>query len=103
MEHITFELSGPARLRAQFHPRHKVGLSDVAKVIGLSVSRISRRRRAGTLNLRIRQDEFGRYFVLIDDLCDYLYPSPSIISGTPSLPDKKKVGRPRKGTEGRTR
>jgi hypothetical protein len=103
MEHITFELSGPARLRAQFHPRHKVGLSDVAKVIGLSISRISRRRRAGTLNLRIRQDEFGRFFVLIDDLCDYLYPSHSIVSGIPSFPDKKKVGRPRKGTEGRTR
>ncbi len=53
MDAITFGLSGPAQLRAQFFPRHKVGLSDVAKVIDLSVSRMSRRHRAGRLSLKI--------------------------------------------------
>ncbi len=95
----TMELSGPARLRAQFFPRHKIGLSDVSRVLGLSVSRISRRRRIGTLNLRIRQDECGKFFVLIDDLVNYLYPT-----NEPSLPMsppvKKRPGRPRKFTEG---
>lgn len=103
MDSITFGLSGPARLRAQFFPRHKVGLSDVAKVIDLSVSRISRRRRAGTLSLKIQQDEYGKSFVLVDDLCDYLYPSaPPTDPGSLLLAPAKKrgPGRPRKSGGG---
>ena len=103
MDSITFGFSGPARLRAQFFPRHKVGLSDVSKVIDLSVSRISRRRRAGTLSLKIQQDEYGKSFVLVDDLCEYLYPSaPPPDPGSLLLAPAKKrgPGRPRKSEGG---
>jgi hypothetical protein len=106
MDDITIRniasLPGPERIRMMFWPAHKVGLSQASKVINLSVSRMSRRRRAGTLSLKISQDEYGKFFVLVDDLVDYLYPSLGQAASPVPLPAPKRGrGRPRKEGGGR--
>ncbi len=99
----VLELSGRAKIRALFHPRQRVGLIAVGKVIGLSYSRLFRRVKEGTINLRVKKDELGTFFVTVDDLAAYLFPDEADQS-IPSQPSVKKgVGRPRKGTERGTR
>ena len=93
------ELSGRARVRAMFWPRQRAGLIEAGKVIGLSYPQLHRRIQQGKLTLRIRKDEFGQMFVTIDDLADYLFPSEDSES-LPHQPAKKKVGHPRKSSEG---
>lgn len=89
-----FELSGPARIRALFHPRLIISLADAGKVVGLSYTRMFRRIQEGTLALPTRIGENGRRQVLVDDLASYLYPSYPDSVPAP-LPPKKR-GRPRK-------
>ncbi|MHB8544886.1 MAG: hypothetical protein ACYC9S_12930 [Leptospirales bacterium] len=91
-----FELSGPARIRAMFHPRQRIGLIAAGKVIGLSYSRLFRRLKEGTITLKVRKDEFGQMFILIDDLCDYIFPPAEAAS--PSSTTPRKPGRPRLST-----
>jgi len=104
-----FELSGPALLRKTFFPRHRLTITDLAKVLGLSRDRIYKRMYADKLDLKISYDEAGRPFVVLDDLVEYLYPSspPSLATATtPAHKNNiKKPGpsRPRKpiyGAEG---
>ena len=96
------ELSGPARIRAIFHPRQRVGLIAAGKVLGISYPQLHRRIQQGKLALKVRKDEFGQMFVTVDDLVDYLYP-PNDFESLPSQPAKKKVGHPRKSSEGGVR
>ena len=93
------ELCGPARIRAMFHPRQRVGLIAAGKVLGISYCQLHRRIQQGKLALKVRKDEFGQMFVTVDDLCNYLYP-PTDSESFPSQPAKKKVGQPRNSTEG---
>jgi len=67
-----FELSGPALLRKTFFPRHRLTITDLAKVLGLSRDRIYKRLHAGKLDLKISYDEAGRPFVGLDDLVEYV-------------------------------
>ena len=92
------ELSGPARIRAMFHPRQRVGLIAAGKVLGISYCQLHRRIQQGKLALKVRKDEFGQMFVTVDDLADYLFPSEDSES-LPHQPAKKKVGPPRKSSE----
>ena len=93
------ELSGPARIRAMFHPRQRIGLIAAGKVLGISYPQLHRRIQQGKLALRVRKDEFGQMFVTVDDLVNYLYP-PNDSESFPSHPAKKKVGHPRNSTAG---
>lgn len=96
-----FELSGRARVRAMFAPRLKISLVEAGKVLGISYTRIYRREKQGKLDLRIRHDEYGKKFILVDDLAGYLFPEEQVSLPSPPPPDKKRApGRPRKGTEG---
>uniref|UniRef100_A0A7C3LTF6 Uncharacterized protein n=1 Tax=Leptospirillum ferriphilum TaxID=178606 RepID=A0A7C3LTF6_9BACT len=96
------ELSGSARIRALFHPRQRVGLIEAGKVIGRSYPQLHRRVQQGKLSLRVQKDEYGQMFVTVDDLAAYLYPDESVQSPLPSAPSvsPKRLGRPRKSTEG---
>ena len=96
------ELSGPARIRAMFHPRQRVGLIAAGKVLGISYCQLHRRIQQGKLALKVRKDEFGQMFVTVDDLADYIYP-PNDSESLPSPPAKKKVGHPRNPIEGGAR
>ena len=94
-------LSGPDALRAYFAPRQVLRLKEAALVLNLSYSHFFRRIQAGTINLRIRKNEVGERFVLLDDLILYLFPFTGTDSASPSPPSvKKKSGRPRNSTEG---
>ncbi len=91
-----FELSGPARIRAMFHPKLKISLADAGRVLGLSYTRVFRRLQEGTLALSVQTDENGRRFIRVDDLCAYLYPE-SIARPTVIPPATRRgPGRPRK-------
>ena len=98
--------SGPDFLRAFFAPRQVLRLKEAAQCIGLSYSFFYRRIQAGTLSLKIRKNEAGERFVLLDDLILYLFPASETDSTTSSLPTNKsktKVGRPRKSSGGGVR
>ena len=99
------ELSGRARIRAMFHPRQRAGLIEAGKILGKSYPQLHRRIQQGKLALRVQKDEFGQMFVTVDDLAAYLYPDEQ--ASQPPLPlpipTKKKVGKPRKSTEGGAR
>lgn len=89
-------LSGPDAFRAYFAPRQILRLNESAKCLGMSYSHFFRRVQAGTLDLRIRKNEVGERFVLLDDLINYLFP-PEETPGSSPLPAKKrKPGKPRK-------
>lgn len=90
-------LSGPQALREYFAPRQCLRLKEAATCINLSYSRFYRRIQGGTLSLRIRTDEIGERFVLLDDLIDYLFgPSTNPASIPPPGSAKRGPGRPRK-------
>ena len=74
-------------------------MKEAAKVLNLSYSRFYRRVQAGTLNLKVRKNEIGERFVLLDDLILYLFPDVTD-SASPPTPAKRRPGRPRKGAEG---
>ena len=98
------ELSGPARIRAMFHPRQRVGLIAAGKVLGISYCQLHRRIQQGKLALRVQKDEYGQMFVTIDDLASYLFPDEQ--SSQSPLPSSlsvstKRHGRPRKEGGGR--
>jgi hypothetical protein len=96
------DLSGPARIRAMFHPRQRIGLIDAGKLIGVSYSRLFRRIQEGKLDLKVRKDEYGQMFVTIDDLAAYLFPDDEPSQDchpSPSSVSTKRPGRPRKSTE----
>ncbi len=106
------ELSGRARIRAMFHPRQRVGLIAAGKVLGISYCSLHRRIQQGKLALRVQRDEYDQMFVTVDDLAAYLYPNeqssqPSLSrsekSPSPHPPAKRRLGRPRKFTEGGAR
>ena len=94
-------LSGPDALRAYFAPRQVLRLKEAALILNLSYSHFFRRIQAGTLGLKIRKNEVGERFVLLDDLILYLFPAsgPDSASSAPP-PTKKKLGRPRNFMEG---
>lgn len=94
-------LSGVDFLRAYFAPRQRLRLKEAAGCIGLSFSQFFRREREGTLGLRIRKDEIGERYVLLNDLVSYLFPDED--SGHALMPTKMRPGRPRKGTKGGAR
>ena len=99
--HDLLELSGPARIRALFHPRQRVGLIAAGKVLGLSYCQLHRRIQQGKLALKVRKDEYEQMFVTVDDLAAYLYPDPDEQPSQSPLPSplptqKSKPGRPRK-------
>lgn len=87
-------LSGPDALRAYFAPRQVLRLNETSEVLGLSYSHFFRRIQAGTLSLRIRKNEVGERFVLLDDLIAYLFPPAEQDSSSPP-PPQRKPGRPR--------
>lgn len=98
---------GALLLAQQFFPKHRLSVPDVCPVLGLSRDGFYKRLRTGKLNLRIRQDECGKKWILLSDLISYLYPEQiqahpvlSSPSGTTSTVLKRKPGRPRK-QEGR--
>ena len=91
-------LSGPDALRAYFAPRQVLRLKEAALCLNLSYSHFFRRIQSGTLGLKIRKNEVGERFVLLNDLIAYIFPPFETDSSPPSV--KKKPGRPRKGTEG---
>ena len=96
------DLSGPARIRAMFHPRQRIGLIDAGKLIGVSYSRLFRRIQEGKLDLKVRKDEYGQMYVTIDDLAAYLFPDDEQSQAchpSPSSVSTKRPGRPRKSTE----
>ena len=91
-------LSGPDALRAYFFPRQRLHLNESAECLGISYSHFFRRIQAGTLDLRIRKNEVGERYVLLDDLISYIFPPSEPDSSSPH-PAKKataKRGRPRK-------
>ena len=102
-----FELSGPALLRKTFHPRQRLTITELSKVIGLSRDRIYKRIRAGKFDLRIQRNECGTPFVTVDDLINYIYPnyvppshplSPSRHPDQPESKPRRGPGRPRKSS-----
>ena len=86
-------LSGPQALRDFFNPRQVLRLKEAAQVLNYSYSHFFRRIQAGTLSLRIRKNEVGERYVLLDDLISYLFP-PEESTSSP-MPAKRKPGRPR--------
>ncbi len=99
---INFEslnLSGPARIRAQFYPKIQISLADAARALGMSYCRLFRRINEGKLRVKLRFDENDRRFILVDDLVDYLYPDKAQAQEN-RVPSKVKVGRPRKSIKG---
>jgi hypothetical protein len=99
---LTPSLSGPDAFRAYFAPRQVLRLKEAALCLNLSYSHFYRRIQAGTLDLKIRKNEVGERYVLLDDLIAYIFPPSETASSSPPSA-KKKLGRPRKGTEGGAR
>lgn len=97
------ELTGRARIRAMFHPKQRIGLIAAGTAIGVSYSRLFRRLQEGKLDLKVRKDEYGQMYVTVEDLAVYLYPDETGTTTQAPPKDKRKVGRPRKGTEGGVR
>lgn len=95
-----FSASGPALIRKFFFPRQRLKLSDLPQVLGLSRDRIYLRIKNGQFDLKIRKDEVGRPFILLEDLIAYLFPEEKkdVTPVTPVSPEtqKRPVGRPRK-------
>lgn len=88
-------LSGPQALRDFFNPRQVLKLKEAAQVLNYSYSHFFRRIQAGTLSLKIRKNEIGERYVLLDDLISYLF-SPAEESTSSLTPKKRGPGRPRK-------
>ena len=88
-------LSGPDFLRAYFGIRQRLHLKEAAQCIGQSYSYFFRGVQAGTLGLKIRKNEAGQRYVLLDDLITYIFPSEESPSSPPPA-KKAKPGRPRK-------
>lgn len=91
-------LSGPQALREYFNPRQVLRLKEAALILNYSYSHFFRRVQAGTLSLRIRKNEAGERFVLLDDLIFYLFPASETDadSSFPTPARNRKPGRPRK-------
>ncbi len=87
-------LSGPDALRAFYAPRQVLRLKEAALVLNYSYPHFYRRIQAGTLSLRIRKNEAGERYVLLDDLISYIFP-PSEESHSPPPAKKRGPGRPR--------
>ena len=87
-------LSGPDAFRAYFFPRQILRMNETASCLGMSYPHFYRRVKAGTLGLRIRKNEVGERFVLLDDLVNYIFPPEESTSS--ATPPKRKPGRPRK-------
>ena len=87
-------LSGPDALWAYFEPRQVLRLKEASEVLGMSYPHFYRRVQAGTLGLRIRKNEVGERFVLLEDLILYIFPPEESTSS--QTPPKRKPGRPRK-------
>lgn len=85
-------LSGPDALRAYFAPRQVLRLKEAALCLNLSYSHFFRRIQSGTIGLKIRKNEVGERYVLLDDLIAYIFPPSEPASSLP----KRKSGRPRK-------
>ena len=93
---------GAILLARQFYPKHRLSISDACPVLGLSRDGLYKRIRTGTINLKIRKDEFGRQWILLADLIAYLFPEiadslTALPSGTSELPatqGKRGRGRP---------
>ena len=89
---------GAILLARQFYPKHRLSISDACPVLGLSRDGLYKRIRTGTINLKIRKDEFGRQWILLADLIAYLFPEIAVTmpSGmTEPLPTQGKRGRGR--------
>ena len=98
---LTPGLSGPDALRAFFFPRQILRLNEASTCLGMTYSHFFRRIQAGTLSLKIRKNEVGERFVLLDDLISYIFPPSETDLAASSPPSaKKKTGRPRKSAEG---
>lgn len=92
-------LSGPDAFRAYYFPRQILHLNEASQCLNMSYPHFFRRIRAGTLDLRIRKNEIGERFVLLEDLILYLF-GPSTEQSPSPTPAKKKPGRPRKALSG---
>ena len=89
-------LSGPQALREYFNPRQVLRLKEAAECLGMSYSHFFRRVQAGTLALKIRKNEIGERFVLLDDLIAYVFPPSEQESSSSAPATKANPGRPRK-------
>jgi hypothetical protein len=89
-------LSGPDALRAYYFPRQILHLNEASQCLNMSYPHFYRRIRAGTLGLRIRKNEVGERYVLLDDLIAYLFPPADQPSSSPASTRKRGPGRPRK-------
>lgn len=91
---------GALLLAQQFQPKHKLSIQDVCPVLDLTRDGFYKRLRMGKLSLKIRNDEYGKKFILLSDLIAYLFPEiaeslTAMPSGMPEpLADKRKRGRP---------
>lgn len=65
---------GALLLAQQFQPKYKLTIQDVCPVLGLSRDGFYKRLRMGKLSLKIRNDEYGKKFILLSDLIAYLFP-----------------------------
>lgn len=97
------EMSGPARVRAMFFPKVRVGLGEVSRILGMSYMQIYKRMREGTISIQVRKEKGGHPFVMVDDLIAYLYPSDPALAPSCRPEPKKGPGRRRKSTEGGAR
>ena len=89
-------LSGPDALRAYYFPRQVLRLKEAALCLNYSYSHFFRRIQSGTLDLKIRKNEVGERFVLLDDLIAYIFPTEQATPPPPAKIAKTKPGRPRK-------
>jgi hypothetical protein len=94
----VFNLAGPAAIRQSFFPNQRLKINEIAPFVGLCRPQIYRRAKAGKLDLRIKYDEAGMPYVVLEDLVQYLYPSDVVPLDSPSPPPQPspKRGRPRK-------
>jgi hypothetical protein len=98
-----FHLSGPAAVRAQFFPKQRISIIEAGKIIGIGYHQLWKLNKSNRLRLKIRTCDAGRSYVLVDDLIEYLF-SPTNDDGEKTdTASKKKLGRPRKSTEGGAR
>ena len=78
-------LSGPDALRAYFAPRQVLRLKEAALCLNYSYSHFFRRIQSGTLDLKIRKNEVGERFVLLDDLIAYIFPPSETAPSSPPV------------------
>ncbi len=90
---------GALLLAQQFQPKHKLSIQDVCPVLDLTRDGFYKRLRMGKLGLKIRNDEYGKKFILLSDLIAYLFPE--IAESLTAMPSEALLTPPAKRGKGR--